>query len=58
MTKKNRKIFTIERLKGLLISEGLTALSVILTPYRKPTAMAGMNMILIRIGDCLLISSI
>ena len=32
ITKKNRKIFTIERLRGLLISEGFTALSVILTP--------------------------
>ncbi|EPA06385.1 hypothetical protein BG20_I1752 [Candidatus Nitrosarchaeum limnium BG20] len=58
ITKKNRNTFTIDLLRGLRISLGLTARSVILTPYRNPIAAAGKNMILIKIGDSRLIASI
>ncbi len=51
ITKKNKKIFAIERFIGLLISEGFTALSVIFMPYRNPMANAGANRMFRRSGD-------
>ncbi|MFB5614564.1 MAG: hypothetical protein ACE5RI_05625 [Candidatus Nitrosomaritimum yanchengensis] len=58
ITKRNKKIFTIDLFRGLRVSDGRTARSVILRPYRNPTAMAGTNIRLIRIGDSLFILSI
>jgi len=50
ITKKNRKIFTIERLMGLRVSDGLTARWVIFNPYKNPTTNVGANMMFIKIG--------
>ena len=58
ITKKNKKILAIDLRRGLRISDGFTALSVIRIPYRKPTAIAGTNMMFIKIGDSFVIASI
>ena len=58
ITKKNKNILVIDLRRGLLISDGFTALSVIRIPYRNPTAIAGINMMFIKIGDSFVIDSI
>ena len=58
ITKKNKNIFTTDLFSGLRVSEGFIARSVIRIPYRNPTAIAGMNIKLIKIGDSLFMAFI